>query len=70
MRKLFALITLAIFLLTLTGCGRTLNYKGGERTYEQIEESIEDELESENPYHDLEVDISYDSIGSKKKKKK
>jgi hypothetical protein len=70
MKKLFVLITLAIFLLALTGCGRTLNYKGEERTYEQVEETIEDELESENTYKDLEVNITSDSISSKKKKKK
>jgi uncharacterized lipoprotein len=70
MKKLIALVTLVIFLLTLTGCGKTLKYKGEERTYEQVEETIEDELESENTYKDLEVNITSDSINSKKKKKK
>ncbi|MGV4321226.1 hypothetical protein [Bacillus mojavensis] len=56
---------------SLTGCSgtSTLVYKNKPRSVDSIEESIEDQLEKENPKKDLEVSIVEEDESSKSKKK-
>jgi hypothetical protein len=54
--------------LFITGCSVSkINYEGKKRTYDDVEEIIEDKLEAQNIGLDLEVDISKEV---KKKKKR
>lgn len=54
-------------LVLLTGCSGTIKHEGKTKTIEQAEESIEAQIEKENPGKDYEVDINSEY---KKKKKR
>jgi hypothetical protein len=66
MRKLIILGTVSAIVLSGCTVGK-INYDGKKRTYDETEELIEDNLESQNIGLDLEVEIQKET---KKKKKK
>jgi hypothetical protein len=66
MRKVLILSGATMVLLAACSVAK-LNYEGKQRTYEQVEEQIEDQLEAENIGLDFEVDIDQETKTKKKK---
>jgi hypothetical protein len=69
-RMIINIGTIGAAAILLVGCSGTINHNGKSKTIEQAEESIEAQLEKENPGKDYEVDINSEYKKKKRGKRK